>query len=44
MINGIYFLTPISYSIDAIENTDDEQFPFLRKGRFQMKPRCGIYD
>ena len=44
LINGIYFLTHMSYSINAIENTDDEQFLYLRKGRFQMKPICGIYD
>ena len=25
------FLTPISYSINAIENTDDEQFPLSKK-------------
>ena len=31
LINGLYFLTPISYSINAIENTDDEQFPLSKK-------------
>ena len=31
LINGIYFLTPMSYSINAIENTDDEQFPLSKK-------------
>ena len=25
------FLTPMSYSINAIENTDDEQFPLYKK-------------
>ena len=27
------FLTPMSYSINAIENTDDEQFPLSKKGK-----------
>ena len=31
LINGLYFLTPVSYSINAIENTDDEQFPLSKK-------------
>ena len=31
LINGIYFLTPMSYSINAIENPDDEQFPLPKK-------------
>ena len=31
LINGLYFLTPMSYSINAIENTDDEQFPLSKK-------------
>ena len=31
LINGIYFLTPMSYSINAIENTGDEQFPLSKK-------------
>ena len=31
LINGLYFLTLISYSINAIENTDDEQFPLSKK-------------
>ena len=39
LMNGIYFLTPLSYSINVIENTDDEQFPLSKKSK--MKP---IYD
>ena len=31
LINGLYFLTPMSYSINAIENTDDEQVPLSKK-------------
>ena len=31
LINGLYFLTPMSYSINAIENTDDEKFPLSKK-------------
>ena len=31
LINGIYFLTPMSYSINAIENTDDEKFHLSKK-------------
>ena len=31
LINGLYFLTPMSYSINAIGNTDDEQFPLSKK-------------
>ena len=34
LINGLYFLTPMSYSINAIENTDDEQFPLSKKRKF----------
>ena len=34
LINGLYFLTPMSYSINAIENTDDEQFPLSKKMKF----------
>ena len=31
LINGLYLLTLMSYSINAIENTDDEQFPLSKK-------------
>ena len=31
LINGLYFLTPMSYSINSIENTYDEQFPLSKK-------------
>ena len=40
LINGLYFLTPMSYSINAIENTDDEQFP-LSKKRKVSRPNLG---
>ena len=38
-MNGIYFVTNLSYDINVIENTDDEQFPLSKK--LKMKP---IYD
>ena len=27
LMNGLYFLTPLSYSINAIEHIDDKQLP-----------------
>ena len=34
----------MSYSINAIENTDDEQFPLSKKRKVSNEPICGIYD
>ena len=31
LINGIYFLSPMPYSINVVENIDDEQFPLSKK-------------
>ena len=31
LMNGLYFLTPLSYSINAIEHLDDEQLPLSEK-------------
>ena len=31
LMNGLYFLTPLSYSINAIEHIDDEQLPLSKK-------------
>ena len=30
-MNGLYFLTPLSYSINAIEHFDDERLPLSKK-------------
>ena len=32
-MNGLYFLTPLSYSINVIEYTDDEQHPLSEKNK-----------
>ena len=31
LMNGLYFLTPLSYSINVIEHIDDEQLPLSKK-------------
>ena len=39
LMNGLYFLTPFSYSINSIEYTDDEHLPLTKKMKiYQMKP------
>ena len=38
-MNGLYFLTHFSYSINSIEYTDDEHLPLTKKMKiYQMKP------
>ena len=31
LMNNLYFLTPLSYSINVIEHTDEEQLPLYKK-------------
>ena len=31
LMNGLYFLTPLSYSINVIKRIDDEQLPLFKK-------------
>ena len=31
LMHGLYFLTPLAYSINAIEHIDDEQLPLYKK-------------
>ena len=31
LINGIYFLSPMPYCINVVENIDDQQFPLSKK-------------
>ena len=38
------FLTPMSCSINAIENTDDEQFPLSKKRKVSNETYMWLYD
>ena len=44
-MNSLCFLTQLSYSVNVIEYTDDEQLPLPKKMKvYQRKPICGTCD